>query len=138
MNYHYTDITDKLGEPLWWDEYAVPRYCVFTPDVVADIYAREAVLAEISCQACDYRFKVAFSSSMLGIINGNSSLKDKILDKIIHYGDPPNNGCCSVGASMNSSFIKVMEFWERSEHTNFLWKRKNNFEGVLTHKKENY
>lgn len=123
MNYHYKEITDKLGVPYWWDEYAVPRYCNFTPDNIANIYAREAVLAEIACQACDYRFNVSFSSSAMDIANGGIPLRDKIISKTLHYGDPPNTGCCNVGASMNSTFIKVIEFWERNEHTNFLWER---------------
>ena len=32
MHHHYADIRDRLGTPLWWDEYGVPRYCEFGPN----------------------------------------------------------------------------------------------------------
>lgn len=41
MHASYSDITDRLGEPQWWDENAVPRYCEFEPARVANIYWRD-------------------------------------------------------------------------------------------------
>jgi hypothetical protein len=111
MNHHYKDIRDKLGEPLWWDEYAVPRYCEFAPDETGDIYAREAVLLEIACQDCGTRFKVCMTTPPY---TQRPSLADLVRDDEVHYGDPPNAGCCAAGPTMNSVPLRVLEFWDRT------------------------
>jgi hypothetical protein len=52
MNTEYDDIRALTAEPpKWWDEFAVPRYCDFRPRSAANIYAREAALLLIECQA---------------------------------------------------------------------------------------
>jgi hypothetical protein len=113
MHHHYADITDKLGEPRWWDEHAVPRYCEFGPREAADIYAREVALVEIACQDCARRFLVCFSAGpSAAVYGGRSSLKEQIDDNTLHYGDPPNYGCCPAGPTMNSYPVRVVEFWE--------------------------
>lgn len=115
MHHHYRDITDKLGQPLWWDEYAVPRYCEFNPNEVADIYASEVCLLEIGCQNCGQGFKVAMSWSYMDrVIRDSRSLSELIAINAIHYGDPPNNGCCPAGPTMNSIPIQVIEFWQKN------------------------
>lgn len=114
MFHHYRDITDKLGRPLWYDEAAVPRYCEFSPNETADIYAEQVALLEIACQSCGQRFKVAMSWSVVGGILSNApKLSELIASKEIHFGDPPNNGCCPSGATMNSIPVRVLEFWRK-------------------------
>lgn len=105
MNHHYRDIRDEIPhmEPRWWDEYAVPRYCAHSPDEVANIYADEVAFVEIACQDCGQRFLVAFSRSHgppLSEVSGE-----------LHYGDPPNVGCCPAGPTMNSVPLRIVEFW---------------------------
>ena len=53
MDRNYLDISSRIAEaPTWFDECAVPRYCQFYPQYMANIYAREGVLVEIACQFC--------------------------------------------------------------------------------------
>lgn len=122
MNHHYRDIVDKLGEPVWWDERGVPRYCEFSPNLLNDIYVNEAILLLIECQDCGTRFDVAIGRSAMNLIDNLDipTLEQLIKSGQIHYGDPPNYGCCSAGASMNSIPIKVKEYWKQ---VRFDWKR---------------
>lgn len=110
MNCSYKDITDKLGEPIWWDEYAVPRYCEFHPNKVGNIYAEEVILLEIGCQECGFRYKVAMSYCYEG-----KSLTERVQNKQVHYGDPPNYCACSAGATMSCIDIRVLEFWKQED-----------------------
>jgi hypothetical protein len=103
----YDDILSRISEkPLWFDEYAVPRYCEFAPNKLANIYAHEAALAEITCQNCKRMFRVAFS----GANWDSGTIADAIRSRTLHFGDPPNN-CCSSGATMNSEPQRVIEYW---------------------------
>ncbi len=118
MNHHYSDITDKLGEPLWWDENAVPRYCEFSPQDTANIYRDECALVLIRCQNCGREFKVAFSDSRSARYLRRAiaektapGIADRIRDNTLHYGDPPNIHCCPSGPTMNSVPIRVLEYW---------------------------
>jgi len=131
MNHHYSDIRARIEEePTWWDEYAVPRYGPFTPDDGADIYAREIALVLIRCQNCGAPFKVAFSWNAYRLnyerVEGVDyegqplfrmapalSLSERIPEGRIHYGDPPNAGCCAAGPTMNCEDERVLEFWRR-------------------------
>ncbi|MEM6480687.1 MAG: hypothetical protein AAF681_02500 [Pseudomonadota bacterium] len=120
MHTHYFDILVRIDEdPIWFDENAVPRYVRFQPNLMANIYAREAVLARISCQRCGHPFDVAFSRSM-----GLSSvflpqprhgpvglLRHDIMTRRLHYGDPPHIRCCDSVPSMNSVRRRVLEYW---------------------------
>ncbi len=119
MHHDYSDITGLTdATPKWHDENGVPRYCDFHPDHMANIYASEAVLAAIECQRCKAEFRVAFSE-----LNQKHNLWDErqkmriaflsdlILDRTLHYGDPPNTRCCDAGPSMNSIPISVIEYW---------------------------
>jgi hypothetical protein len=121
----YEDIRSRIKEePRWWDEYGVPRYCDPSPRHLADIYAREAAFAEIACQSCGERFVVAFSrSSLRNQIDGSKTLAEQIADDTIHYGDPPNTGCCLGGATMNSEFIRVLSLWIRDHNQTPSWRR---------------
>lgn len=112
LNY-YKDIIDPLGEPKWFDEAGVPRYCEFDPNEGANIYARQICLMEIQCQGCGRPFRVSLSHSRFDGIR--TSLEDAVKDNTVHYGDPPNVVCCAAGPTMNSVPRRVLEFWDR-EH----------------------
>lgn len=104
MNHNYKCIRDRITDPiLWWDERAVPRYDPFSPERVANIYACQAALVEISCQSCGYIFSVAFSWEYPD--------DPETLMANLHYGDPPNIGCCPAGPSMSARTRRVLEFW---------------------------
>lgn len=130
MNHYYSDIREKLGQPLWWDEFAVPRYIEFAPDERADVYAVEVVLLLIQCQNCHQQFKVAMSKGTIDMMRGKPSLAEQIGDKSIHYGDPPNDQCCPPGPTMNSEPIRVLEYWRRSKNL-LKWERNETLEVPL-------
>jgi hypothetical protein len=44
-----------------------------------------------------------------------ASLSEEIA--FIHYGDPPNSGCCPAGATMNCIDLRVLQFWARAGST---------------------
>lgn len=108
MKADYMDIRSKVaGDPTWWDENGVPRYCPFGPHHVADIYCDEAALVEVACQSCGHRFCVALTRGR------RHNLADQIRLRQAEYGDPPNTGCCAAGATMNSVALRVLEYWCR-------------------------
>ena len=117
MKHHYNDIRELLGTPPWWDEVGVPRYCKFGPDETNCIYANEVVLFAITCQNCGHSFVVALSWHPL---HDCHSLKERIEQNTLHYGDPPNIGCCASGATMNSIPKHIIQFWHKPEWD---WKR---------------
>jgi len=41
-------------------------------------------------------------------------LSEQIAHGTIHYGDPPNAGCCAAGPTMNCWDLRVVEYWARS------------------------
>ncbi len=143
MNESYDDIRSRIAEPpTWWDEQAVPRYCPFEPRYLANIYADECVLLRISCQGCDHPFDVAMSSSKLDAARTARLRKEDVTEETlrsytllasiergdIHYGDPPNIGCCPGGPTMNCNDLRVLQFW-RSEQGD--WQRLTDFERIL-------
>lgn len=120
MHHHYADIRDffrSMGhEPKWFDEYAVPRYCAFSPRETANIYADEVALVLITCQGCGRPFRVCFSLDQMDrIMRKRGSLADEIRAKSLHYGDPPNIGCCPAGPTMNSEPRRVLQYWHKPE-----------------------
>lgn len=115
MNNEYFDIRDRIADPpKWWDEFAVPRYCDFVPRQAANIYASEAALVLIECQACGTSFRVCMSGR-------GTQVADEIRSGELHYGDPPNVQCCASGPSTNCVDIRVIEYWRRGRETNFEW-----------------
>jgi len=129
MHHHYKDIRDRIAEsPKWWDEEAVPRYCDFSPKETANIYRNEVALVLIACQACERRFKVAFSR---GAFHSHPTLEAYIRNGSLHYGDPPNVECCPAGATMNCDDLKVLEYWRQSKQTGYEWVRVPELEVVL-------
>lgn len=115
MHPSYDDITGRIAErPSWWQTGGVPRYGEFSPDRRESIYADEIALVEIACQGCDARFHVAFDRGVIDRLNG-PSLADEIRSCTLHYGDPPNTGCCPAGPTMNSEPIAVLQYWSRND-----------------------
>lgn len=112
MHIAYSDITSRIAEPpLWWLN-GVPRYCPFRPQET-DIYAREALLVHIRCQACGADFNI-------GLFDprdfGATSFRERLLQsRTLGVGDPPNSGCCDGGCSMSADEVAVLEFWERRD-----------------------
>jgi hypothetical protein len=137
MNHHYSDIRERIAEPpKWWDECAVPRYCDFKPDETANIYAEEVALVEIQCQECATPFLVAFASSAMDrAIYKAPSIAESITKGTLHYGDPPNVGCCIAGATMNCIDVRVVEYWNKKRA--FLeWERDPSLEIAIEYKEE--
>jgi len=130
MNTHYADILSRIPEPpVWWDENAVPRYVLFSPMSLANIYAVECALVKIRCQNCHTEFVVAMSRSELDIIQAaGTTLMGAILDGTLHYGDPPNNECCPIGPTMNSEPLKVIAFWRRDLTHGISWVKDKSLE----------
>lgn len=128
MYRRYRDILSRIAEePAWFDEHAVPRYGEFAPDKIANIYADEAALAEVTCQCCRHVFRVAFSQDNNRPAEVPSeTIAEAIRARTLHFGDPPNF-CCDVGASMNSEPRRVVEYWRRHDST-YTWRRDSSFE----------
>ncbi len=125
---NYSDILERVSEtPKWWDESGCPRYCDFSPQNVANIYAKQVALVLIKCQFCLKPFHVSFSYDSTNFIHKQSDLKTQIQDGTLHYGDPPNTDCCA-GTTANCLDIRVLEFWEREK---FEWIRNEEFEQQL-------
>jgi hypothetical protein len=136
MHCEYDDIRSKIAEPpKWFDENAVPRYSDFEPGQLANIYASECCLLRIECQNCDHEFDVAMSESsmdqvrhqmMFGKIRPH--LSDLVRSGDVHYGDPPNAGCCPSGPTMNSIPRRVLQFWRRRPLPAHGWERDSQLE----------
>lgn len=128
MLHDYNDIRSRIPEePKWWDESGVPRYVDFAPNHLANIYANEAALVLIACQACHTEFRVAFSNHSLGLVfhGADATLSESIRSGRLHYGDPPNVGCCPAGATMNCDDLRVLGYWRRKD---FAWVRDSTLE----------
>jgi hypothetical protein len=139
MKPSYKDITSQISAPpSWWQKDGVPRWGDFSPDKAASIYATEVVLMEVECQACQTKFTVSICNE-IGTLN--NELAKQILRGQLHYGDPPNTGCCASGASMNSEPNRILEHWSthHPEHAKdgiitdfdkyFEWRRNPAYEG---------
>lgn len=136
MKTDYSDILDRLGPPLWWDEHGAPRYDPFDP-YWCKVYARAVALLEVECQRCGRRFKVAVSIEDSDLwdwkkYRGSEDYHPTLQDaNAFHYGDPPRHGFneeCLAGDTMSSIPIRVLEFWELE---NYEWVRKNEYEFVF-------
>ena len=130
MKASYKDIRLRLGKPQWWDENGVPRYARFLPDLCANIYAQEAVLYQIACQNCGQTFDVVSSWGEWDRLGDEHrrSLRDLIDARDLHYGDPPNIGCCPSGPTMNSIPLRTLEYWYREEKAGVIWFRNRDWE----------
>lgn len=128
MKIDYSDITSRLGEPLWYDEYGVPRYELFSPDL-SSVYGDYVAYLLIACQGCGKQFKVAVAREKVKLF------KDEIMEVQLPtkddegwfcYGDPPLHNC--IGSTMISDTLRILEFWVRDKSTNYKWKRKPEYE----------
>lgn len=117
----YQDILDRLGAPLWWDEAEVPRYDSFSPELL-HYPASSAALILISCQWCEEKFQVALSDTEKDLVQAARS-------RTLRYGDPPDTDCCSVGPTMNSIPLRVLQFWQRDQDG--AWRREGALEQEL-------
>jgi hypothetical protein len=107
MHASYDDIISRISAaPTWFDEYAVPRFCEFSPTHSVNISSDEVALAEIECQGCGRVFRVAFSQ--VNVPSG--TVAEAIVAKMLHYGDPPNVECCGTGPVTNSIPRRVLEY----------------------------
>lgn len=134
MNCSYEEIIEAMGEPKWWNEVAAPRYLEFEPQHIENIYADDCCLALIECQGCGHPFKVAFSSSATyEFLDNRRPLSEVVQDGSLHFGDPPNIGCCAAGPTMNCMDIKVLEYWSRRNSKDFFreWERLPDLEVLL-------
>jgi hypothetical protein len=131
MHASYDDIISRIGtEPIWYDEHAVPRYCAFEPGRSASIHTSEIALAEISCQECRRRFRVALSA----VNFRERTIAEAIQNKTLHYGDPPRHDgdpadpACLAGATMNGEPLRVLEYWRHHDQRLFEWVRDSSLE----------
>lgn len=77
---------------------------------------------EVRCQSCAQSFHVEMHTDLTDLYCANTTLADRIRNKIIHYGDPPfhldpsdpSYGC--TGNSMNVYDVRVLEYWGRQGH----------------------
>jgi hypothetical protein len=114
MKIYYGDILSRISvTPSWWDDNGVPRYGEFHPELAPNIYAEEVALYLIKCQACEAEFKVTRTWDKIYSYWSKNATKPSKLIPELYYGDPPNNRCCSVGPTMNSVSVKVLEFWQK-------------------------
>lgn len=125
-----------VAKPWWHDENGVPRFAAHHPNLCPDIYATEVVLLVVACQSCGREFPVQMSWSMGGEVilmakarlagtapsdtAMGEAIRDTMLSTVvrngtIHYGDPPNVGCCPAGPTMNVWDLRVLEFWSRNK-----------------------
>lgn len=138
MHNGYSDIRQLVGdrEPAWYDGNGTPRYCAHHPSYCPDIYANEIVLLRIACASCRRQFDVQISYSvrdwMQDLGQGDAFPRDALAQSIragiIHYGDPPNAGCCPSGPTMNCDDLRVLEYWRRELAE---WERDESLEIVL-------
>lgn len=131
MHTDYSDIRSRIQEePSWFDEFAVPRYGPFEPSAMANFYAREAVLVLAACQGCGRQFRLAISRP--AYFRDDPDLATAICNRTLHYGDPPNVGCCHTGPMSGVIELEVLEYWRRESGSGG-WKRESSFEvGVVS------
>lgn len=108
MKQGYDDILSLTSsEPTWWTAGGVPRWCDYAPEDNDNIYTREAALLLIRCQCCGHLFQAAITSTGR---QGEPDIAAQIADGTVHYGDPPNIGCCLTGPTMTSETLRVLRY----------------------------
>ena len=64
MRQYYKDTLDRIDKSTtWFDDYGVPRFGDFSPELLSNVYLSEAALAEVSCQNCGHMFDVALTEA---------------------------------------------------------------------------
>ena len=123
MKNGYGDVVAAAGEPAWYDENGVPRYQEFHPYGCVNKRALEAFLVEVRCQACGRAYPVAITwdgnpQYLAGMALGPGlplSQGHSAPNSSLHYGDPPNVGCCNSGHTMSSDFVRIIQAWTREK-----------------------
>lgn len=115
----YSDILERLGDPLWWDQRGVPRYEPFHPSMVG-IDADVVVLATIQCQFCGHPFRVAIEIDhwdhpriVATAWNDGERVVEALQRESVGYGDPPRllTPCCEAGVTATSEIHGIHEVW---------------------------
>lgn len=140
----YSDITSRLGDPLWWDENGAPRYEKFAPWMLG-VYDDIAILYRIKCQSCLKPLLVASCESVMDRLrlhwtfgkDGEEMKKPNLEEFVvgIHYGDPPRHDCPGAGETMNCYDVEIIEAWERYTNS-WEWTRHPELEIELEDAKE--
>ncbi len=118
MNRAYDDLLSLTdSKPTFYQKDGVPRWAPFHPGQSTGVYAEEAATLEVSCQSCDARFHVLIERRSH---DHGPTIAQRIEDRSLHYGDPPNVGCCISGPSMNSEPVSILGYWRRER---FEWIR---------------
>lgn len=117
MHAEYEDIRSRIQEePTWFDTNGTPRYGAFHPDLCPSIYSDKVILFKIACQLCLKEFLVEMhdQSRILQVMHpGRRGLEEKVIDRDVHYGDPPIHHCS--GVVMTCLNLRVVEFWDRTK-----------------------
>jgi hypothetical protein len=114
MKTSYKDILSRLGEPLWWDVYGVPRYEPFSIELTG-VYSHTVVLLKIECQACNQKFTVAQEYQNL-----------RYAPNQVRYNDLPRHDC--VGDQCASNEFDILQWWQYDHHE---WSRITIHEGKV-------
>jgi len=99
----YTDILERAGTPIWWDDHGAPRYRRFHPEA-CDIYADEVEYRVMACQQCGWRYRVAFG---LRYILALSLFSDVDPPRHKHEGEE------CAGTTASGELIRVISKWKR-------------------------
>lgn len=116
MLIQYDDILSRIPEPpTWWDRHGCPRYNEPIPENCSHVYADRLTFMRIECQGCGQEFIVEFASSRMNRLNREGTEILEVDPTLLQYGDPPNIGCCSAGATMSSYPREIIAHYERGK-----------------------
>ncbi len=113
----YEDILAAVGDkqPLWWDEYGVPRFAPFHPDLLG-VYDNYAVLADVVCASCRKHMLVGIGRPRIAV------MKDLVrwdLASVAYvaeaWGDPPRHDCPGAGETMACDDVTIVEAWAQDD-----------------------
>jgi hypothetical protein len=117
MYQYYSDILSAATQSVqWFDEHGVPRFCAFSPERIADFYAKECALLKVACQECGEENLMCVSRGSYDSLH----LAGRLLSRS-SFGDPPNTNCCAAGPTMTADVLAVVQFWERGP--DLIWRR---------------
>lgn len=139
----YTDLRERLGEPLWHDSHGVPRYAPFHPTMLG-VYDDWAALFEVTCCGCGQRFECGAGMHALGVtlrrsnrgqesLEGLTSDEDRrrwlervhaeldcpkgATDHLVDWGDAPwhtlPEGGQCPGTTMGVDLGPVLQLWHK-------------------------
>lgn len=114
----YSDILERLGDPLWWDQRGVPRYEPFHPSMIGTD-AEVVMPATIQCQFCKHPFRVAIEVDrwdhprIVASALTQWRMTEALQSDCVGYEDPPRllTPCCEAGATATSELVEIHEIW---------------------------